>query len=309
MKRARTVLAALLAAAILLCAAGCTALDSLSCEWKRIISGSDAAVSDTDSKPETIDVIIEALDKRDGELFKNLFSKTTLRLADDMDKGVEYIFGIYEGEYAKTVYRNYSADKHYGEKNTTLINAICVIQTTADKYYRIRYSVWTVQEKDPDELGIYSLDISECEKEQKGGGGGSWLAGISYPERDGAETAAGNIASTMITGNEKYLRGVLSDGLLATDGIDAKISSFAENYSKINPSTVGNSWVRVREDGTFGYLVANTRPRTFIVFKMSQEQPDKMSALRLTMVDEKENLPELVIEPDEIGLFFPKRIH
>ena len=312
MKKAKRLIFALLAALLILLSAGCSTLDSLRSEWEKIISNSDVSstVSDSDleKKPETIDVLIEALDKGDREQFRSLFSKTTRSLADDMDKGLDYIFSIYEGEYVETVYRNYSADKHYGEKNTTLINAIAVIGTTADKYYRIRYSIWTVQEKDPDELGIYSLDISECDKDQRGGGGGSWIAGITYPEREVIEYVAGDIASTMITGDEKHLRGALSEELLATEDIDAKLTSFTENYSTINPSTVGDCWARVREDGTFGYLVANTRPRTLIVFKMSEEQPDKMDGMKVTMVDVNDKLPERNIEPDGIGLFFKKRV-
>ena len=314
MKRSMRFTAALMAVLMLLTVTGCSLsgigrrLSTLKDEMARVVSGSDGYVSDADSKPETIEVIIEALDKRDSELFKSLFSKKTLSLADDMDRGVEYIFGIYEGEYCGTVYRNYSSDKHYGEKNTTLINAIFVIQTTADKYYRIRYSIWTVQEEDPDSLGIYSLDISECDKDQKGDGGGSWLAGITYPEREAVEIAAGNIASMMIRGDEDSIRGALCDELLATEGIDEKIALFTVNYSKINPSTVGDSWVRIRDDGAFGYLVANTRPRTFIVFKMSQTQPDKISGIKTMLVDENAALPEQNIEPDGVVLDFQRRI-
>lgn len=184
-----------------------------------------------------------------------------------------------------------------------------MIQTTADRYYRIRYSIWTVQEEDPDSLGIYSLDFSECDKDQKGGGGGSWLAGITYPEREGAENVAGDIASTMITGDEKYLRSALSNELLATAGIDKKVTAYTKDYSTINPSTVGDSWVRVREDGTFVYLMVNTRPRTFIVTKMSQGQPDKMSGMKVTIVPVDESIPQKGIEPDGTGLDFPKFPH
>ena len=309
MKRAKLMIPAVLTALLIAILAGCSTLDTLKNRWRMIVSHSDVTVSETDKGPGTIDALLEALDKRDGEQFKSLFSKTVLGLADDMDKGLAYIFSLYEGEYTQTVYHNYSADKHYGEKNTTLINAIYVIRTTADKYYRIRYSIWTVQEKDPDSVGIYSLDFCECEKNQKGGGGGSWLAGISYPERDGVEKAAGNIADIMITGDEKYLREILSDELLAMDGIDEKITAFAKDYSTINPSTVGDSWAHVREDGAFGYLVANTRPRTFIVFEMSDEQPDKIRGMKVTIVDVNDPLPEQGIEPGGTGLFYPKFPH
>ena len=101
----------------------------------------------------------------------------------------------------------------------------------------------------------------------------------------------------------------LSDELLAMDGIDEKITAFAKDYSTINPSTVGDSWAHVREDGAFGYLVANTRPRTFIVFEMSDEQPDKIRGMKVTIVDVNDPLPEQGIEPGGTGLFYPKFPH
>ena len=311
MKRAKSVFVLLLAAAMILSSAGCKALESLKEEYRRIMSGSDLAVSvsDTDQTPARIDIILDALDKGDREQFRSVFSKATLRMAADIDKGINYIFNLYEGQYAGTVYHNYSADKHYGGKNTTLINAIYVIQTTADRYYRIRYSVWTVQEKDPDSLGIYSLDFCECDKDQMGGGGGPWIAGITYPEREGAEMVVGGIACAMIWGEEKYLRDALSDELLATQDIDKKVTAYVKDYSTINSSTVGDCWVRLREDGTFGYMMVNTRPRTFIVFKMSPEQPDKMSGMKVTIVPVDAAIPEEGIEPEGTGLYYPKFPH
>ena len=300
---------------MILSLAGCSRrewLDKLREKQREIsqeIAEQNVSQSDEEKKPETIDVLIEALDKRDRDLFKSLFSKNTLSLADDMDKGLDYIFGVYEGEYSSTVYRNYSADKHYGEKNTTLINSIYVIQTTADKYYCIRYSIWTVQEKDPDSVGIYSLDLSECDKDQQGGGGSSWLAGITYPEREGAESVAGKIACAMIWGDEKYLRDALSDELLATEGIDRKVTAYVKDYSTINSSTVGDCWVRVKEEGTHVYLMVNTRPRTFIVARMSKEQPDKMSGMKVTIVPVDASIPQEDVEPEGTGLDFPKFPH
>ena len=318
MRKTKSFFAGLMSLLIIVSMTGCSVLtmkrilnrfDDLKSKISNVISGSDVSVSDTDKPSERIEIIIDALDKKDAEQFKSVFSQTTLRIADDMDKGIEYIFGLYEGEYSRTIYRNYSSTKHYRAKNTTLVNAVYVIQTNADKYYRINYSVWTVQEEYPESVGIYSLDFSECDKDQKGGGGGPWLAGISYPEREGVEAVAAGIADTMITGKEKYLRQVLSDELLAAEGIERKITAFTKDYSKINPSTVGDSWVRVREDGKFGYLVINSHPITFIVFEMSEEQPDKMSAMKVTIVNDNDELPEYGIEPAGVGLFFPKFLH
>ena len=308
MKKRRCVFAALLAAVMILSSVSCTAIDSLREEDHRGVSGSDLPVSDTEQTSDRIDIMLDALDKGDRERFRSVFSKKTLSLVNDIDRGLDYIFSLYEGQYAETVYRNSSSDKHYGEKNTTLVNRIYVIRTTADKYYRIRYSAWTVQEEDPDSLGVYSFDLTECDKDQRGGGG-SWLAGISYPGREGAETVAGGIARTMISGDEKKLRNVLSDELLSTEAIDQNISAYTRDYSTINPSTVGDCWVRVREDGTFGYMMINTRPRTFIVFQMSQTQPDKMSGMKVTIVPVDAGIPEQGIEPEGVGLFYSKFPH
>lgn len=95
MKRRGYVLAALTVLLILLLLAGCSKramLDRLKEAQREIASGmseSSVSQSDEEKKPETIDVLMEALDKRDRDLFKSLFSKTTLSLADDLDKGLD----------------------------------------------------------------------------------------------------------------------------------------------------------------------------------------------------------------------------
>ena len=301
----------LLAGVMLLAMAGCSALDNFisPSDWQAKGKGmldNRKTISDSDVKqPERIDILIEALDKKDAAQFKSVFSETALELADDMDRGIEYIFGLYRGSYVKTVYQNYSSTKSYGEKNTVCVDSVYVIQTT-ESFYRICYTVWTVQEKNPRSVGIYSLFLEECEEDKRGAGGGSIFAGITYPEREAAEIAAAGIANTMIWGGGERLREVLSDELLAKPGMDAKIQAFAKEYSSINPSTVGDSWVRVSEDKVEGYYVANTKPRVCAYFFMSKEQPDKMGGMKVTLIREGKTFTDYQLKSDEIDLIFPE---
>lgn len=167
----------LLAGVMLLAMAGCSALDNFisPSDWQAKGKGmldNRKTTSDSDVKqPERIDILIEALDKKDAAQFKSVFSETALELADDMDRGIEYIFGLYRGSYVKTVYQNYSSTHSYGEENTVCVDSVYVIQTT-ENFYRICYTVWTVQEKNPRSVGIYSLFLEECEEDKRGAGGG-----------------------------------------------------------------------------------------------------------------------------------------
>ena len=98
----------LLAGVMLLAMAGCSALDNFlsPSDWQakgKVMPDNRKTASDSDVKqPERIDILIEALDKKDAAQFKSVFSETALELADDMDRGIEYIFGLYRGSYVKT---------------------------------------------------------------------------------------------------------------------------------------------------------------------------------------------------------------
>ena len=158
---------------------GCTILN----DSQSSIENDDKLIIDQTSTKNTSDVLIQALETNDAELFKSVFSEQALKLQTDIDEGTEYIFNTYEGDYQEMIYSNQSYES-FSDLQAKCVWSVCVIKTT-EKCYSITWTEWVQQETDPSAQGVYSLIFEECEEDQRGAGGGDLLAGIYYP---GCET-------------------------------------------------------------------------------------------------------------------------
>ena len=69
-----------------------------------LLASSDKLIIDQTSTKNTSDVLIQALETNDAELFKSVFSEQTLKLQPDIDEGIKYIFNIFEGNNLEIVY-------------------------------------------------------------------------------------------------------------------------------------------------------------------------------------------------------------
>lgn len=93
MKRTTAVLSALMAAMIFLSLSGCSGqkwrdrLRELKDELSSGLSESNISDSDQEDKPATIDILLEALDNKDSEQFKSVFSKKPSPLPTTWTKG------------------------------------------------------------------------------------------------------------------------------------------------------------------------------------------------------------------------------
>ena len=68
------------------------------------IENDDKLIIDQTSTKNTSDVLIQALETNDAELFKSVFSEQTLKLQPDIDEGIKYIFNKFEGDNLEIVY-------------------------------------------------------------------------------------------------------------------------------------------------------------------------------------------------------------
>ena len=130
----------------------------------------DKLIIDQTSTKNTSDVLIQALETNDAELFKSVFSEQTLKLQPDIDEGIKYIFNIFEGDNLEIVYENQSSES-FSDLQAKCVWSICVIKTT-EKCYSLTWTEWVQQETDPSAQGVYSLIFEECEEDQRGAGGG-----------------------------------------------------------------------------------------------------------------------------------------
>jgi hypothetical protein len=128
--------------------------------------------------------IIEAIEKKDTEGLKKMFSANALKEADDIDGGINYIMNFYKGKIeSKEGAQEGSGSKDYGEK-THELKCFYIITTEEDKYI-VFFIENLVDTKNPDNVGLYMLQIikeSDRKKEFDWGGKKTKCAGIYRPQ-------------------------------------------------------------------------------------------------------------------------------
>lgn len=128
--------------------------------------------------------IIEALEKNDKEGLKKMFSPIALKEAKDIDVGIDYIMEFYKGKIKSkdgTIPRKDSNND--GEKKSEL--DCMYIVTTDEDTYLVFFIDQIVDTKNPDNVGIYMLQIikkSDRKNEFDWGGAKTKCAGIYRPD-------------------------------------------------------------------------------------------------------------------------------
>lgn len=128
--------------------------------------------------------IMEALESKDNEAVKKMFSSNALKEANDIDGGIDYIIDFYKGKMQsnkRTVARLDSINN--GEKKSELDCRYIV--TTEEDTYIVFFIDQVVDSQSPDNIGIYMLQVikeSDKEKEFDGGGDKTRCAGIYRPD-------------------------------------------------------------------------------------------------------------------------------
>ncbi|WP_024831823.1 DUF5104 domain-containing protein [Ruminiclostridium josui] len=128
--------------------------------------------------------IIDALENKDKEGIKKMFSSNALKEAKDIDGGIEYLMKFYKGKLvSKEGAYNASHSKGDGEKTITM-KYFYMVTTDEDKFI-VFFIDKVYDKKNPDNVGLYMLQIiklSDREKEFDWGGDKTRCAGIYRPE-------------------------------------------------------------------------------------------------------------------------------
>lgn len=143
-------------------------LGLISCNSARTMVNDRLAELNGSNDDETADKcfqkIIEALDNKDKEELKKIFSPNALKEANDIDSSINEMMNFYKGKMKsnkRTVATSESKD--YGENKKELNCSYKV--TTDDGNYSIHFVEKLIDTKNPNNVGIYTLDIM---KEQDG---------------------------------------------------------------------------------------------------------------------------------------------
>ena len=102
--------------------------------------------------------ILSAIDNKDADSLKALFSKQSLADATDLDQGVEYIFSIVSGELQSFEIDHIHTSDVLGSQHSKMFDAYFTI-TTSDNDYRMYFSYWYENSVNPDMIGVYRIKL------------------------------------------------------------------------------------------------------------------------------------------------------
>ena len=274
---------------------GCTILN----DSQSSIENDDKLIIDQTSTKNTSDVLIQALETNDAELFKSVFLVHFLKLQPDIDEGIKYIFNIFEGDNLEIVYENQSSES-FSDLQAKCVWSICVIKTT-EKCYSLTWTEWVQQETDPSAQGVYSLIFEECEEDQRGAGGGDLLAGIYYPGCETESDILNTFFGAMHNKDREELETIFSNEFLenpeAVKNMDKFIERCTPSYSNLLAAWEVNDTI----------CIQLRRFDAFICLHFDNKQTDKISSIRVfdSTTEDEESISQYDFNQDEMGIYFP----
>jgi hypothetical protein len=116
--------------------------------------------SDSQIINEQFDRVLKALNEKDGETLKSLFSKNAIETDVDFDENLQLLFQYYEGNNSSYIddgplvaskSRDYDCEQKSIEKSYDV--------TTSENTYRLAVNLVVTDDTDNDNIGIWSLYI------------------------------------------------------------------------------------------------------------------------------------------------------
>ena len=270
--------------------------------------------SDTKTEVEAIKeaetTIIEALNRKDKELLKSVFSEDALSKDPAIEEEIDYLFDLYEGDFIEVTYRNHSSSDHWGEPgNTKRILARCNIKTSKT-IYELHYCLWAIQEQNPAKKGVYSIQLFEYE--EKAAGYFS-MAGVQTPERACVNRAIGIIYDSFVEGDEEKLKAEFSEQLLNTENLNKNVKEFIQLFGYMTFSDVKGIWTTdtstqlQRQRHAFMEIDGLHDCDYILYFRYEDWENDKISIIKVTEIEEGKteydyDLGEELTEP---GIYLP----
>jgi len=258
-------------------------------------------ISDKEAIKNVEDTVIQALETKDEKLLKSIFSEKALTRAGDMDKGIDYIFDLYKGDFVEISEENHSTDEHMERnKNTRDIAAQCKITTTEDEYI-LSWRHWTVQEEDPSSVGVHSLRLIKADKHCSFYA----IAGIEYPERYVVHEVMDGFVDAYYDKKETAITSLLSDELLKKEETKQQLNQMEELLSDFFYSDMCDGWVIYEEvDGkekmhTYYKVFINDKLH-IIHFTFDDVEQDKISVFQIV-----EDNGKAFKEESECGIYLP----
>lgn len=271
-------------------------------------SNSEASLEEN-IKNQTCRRVIDALQNKDANTIKDMFSVQAKRLCPNLDEKIDCLIDMYEGEYVKCEHHNASVNSYSGDNARIVGRAICVFQTTEKRYELTWTSMSECKKKDKE--GLYTIKLRILPDEEPAGGGKDLhIAGITTPDIFTEEDVLWELyhviyhyqnAGDSITG----LRDLLSNKLLETGITDDDLKRFLEFTDEM--SNYDDGWIEYDENGkTTTYIQTKWSDNVMCVcFGLDDEQPDKISFLKAIDVTGKDlTLGEYNMAEEEPWIYY-----
>jgi hypothetical protein len=125
--------------------------------------------------------IIEALENKDEDALRNVFSPKALAEADDFDEGLEYIMNVYEGSLVKCERNTSHGSNHFGTPGRTWMVEVSFNVVTDKQTYYLGFRYWIINEQDPNAEGLYTIKLDSRETTSSEG----YFKGLGHYDRPG----------------------------------------------------------------------------------------------------------------------------
>lgn len=299
---------------ILICIIQITFLTTgCSFDLDKFLSEIDGTATPQKEETPTYRIIISAIENKDFEMFKSVYSDYALEKAVSLEEGFEYICNLYSGKFQEITHSNCGGGTEYlyGIRGS-MYNPSYGIRTD-EKYYILRFSEWNF----PDYKyvsGVHGLHLVESTKEETIHVGGKEFRfpGIEYPENEFLDILYGRTVHFLekmedgkgfgVDAYNANIRESMSDELLATDNLDNKLIELQNYFKHFSYADIEFSWQS--EDLKQAYFQVDDY-ESYICIRCDDEQTEKIKVIQIVKFDENNPIEEYDFE-SEAGIYLPE---
>lgn len=272
--------------------------------------------TDKDAVVATEKLIVEALNAKDPQMLKCVFSKAVIEHTNDLDIGIDYLFSLLDSEIIETYDSNFSATGYYDSgKKTSNVSAWCYLRTETSTY-NLSYVLYSINESTPEKEGVYRLNLYRIDDAELVDYDRYRLAGIDYQEREYAHKLANDIVQSIQERDAAALQKLFDEQIVANVWDLERGAHYLFDIMS-GAKVIGNldSWITREETNDCNiyqaYIAVETDNGDYLIifeYSVDGEQVDNV-VIRKLMLKEIDVVPSSVATmdalPDRNGIYYP----
>ena len=235
--------------------------------------------------------IIQALNSRDRDMLKSVFSKKALSKAVDIDEGINYIFDLYDGNFMEVTDRNHSSQEHLADsKKSKMISTYCTIKTSTDTYI-LSCAIWANQEFDPSAVGVYTINLDKVNSIDYNNA--YCIAGVAFPTHFNVYKIADRIIDGIESENKDIIKETFSKNVInSSDLFETNLNQLISLYGGFYRMDNDDSWISYYEDFCDAFLpIKTTKGKYLLYFRMDLSE-NRIYRLKLTKIDSEKSVED-----------------